>query len=125
LAFNTVQTQLRIMEDKGLVAHRAGGRTFVYRPKYTREKLSKQFLQKCSGRWTSGAGDARRQPCRRRLEELIAEHRRQKQATKQDQAPNSTRRWWLVYSAAAAALGPGGLAGGCCIRQPVRRLRCS
>jgi BlaI family transcriptional regulator, penicillinase repressor len=32
LAYNTVQTLLRIMEDKGLVAHHAEGRTFVYTP---------------------------------------------------------------------------------------------
>ena len=29
---NTVQAFLRLMEDKGLVAHRTEGRTFVYRP---------------------------------------------------------------------------------------------
>ncbi len=29
LAFNTVQTVLRIMEEKGLVRHRALGRTFI------------------------------------------------------------------------------------------------
>ena len=29
-AFNTVQTLLRIMEDKGLVEHRTEGRTFIY-----------------------------------------------------------------------------------------------
>ena len=36
LAFNTIQTQLRIMEEKGLVGHRANGRTFIYRPLYSR-----------------------------------------------------------------------------------------
>jgi predicted transcriptional regulator len=29
-AYNTVQTLLRIMEEKGLVTHRAEGRTFIY-----------------------------------------------------------------------------------------------
>ena len=46
LAFNTVQTQLRIMEDKGLVTHRESGRTFIYRALYTREEESSRFLAK-------------------------------------------------------------------------------
>jgi BlaI family penicillinase repressor len=44
--FNTVQTLLRIMENKGLVAHRAEGRTFIYFPKHSREKVTRRFLQK-------------------------------------------------------------------------------
>ncbi len=46
LAFNTVQTLLRIMEKKGLVEHRAEGRTFIYRPKYSRERATSRFLTK-------------------------------------------------------------------------------
>ena len=46
LAFNTVQTQLRIMADKGLVRHRAEGRTFLYKPVYSREAASRRFLSK-------------------------------------------------------------------------------
>lgn len=46
LAFNTIQTQLRIMEDKGLVTHRAEGRTFIYRPLYSRNAASERFLHK-------------------------------------------------------------------------------
>jgi predicted transcriptional regulator len=46
LAFNTIQTLLRIMEDKGLVAHRAEGRTFIYTPTYSREQVSSRFLNK-------------------------------------------------------------------------------
>ena len=45
LHFNTVQTQLRIMDRKQLVAHRRDGRTLVYRPLYTREKVSARFLK--------------------------------------------------------------------------------
>lgn len=45
LHFNTVQTQLRIMDRKKLVAHRREGRTLVYRPLYTREKESSRFLK--------------------------------------------------------------------------------
>jgi predicted transcriptional regulator len=46
LAFNTIQTVLRIMEDKGLVEHRSEGRTFIYVPKYSRERVSSRFLNK-------------------------------------------------------------------------------
>jgi predicted transcriptional regulator len=46
LAFNTVQTLLRIMSDKGLVKHRAEGRTFIYTPAYSREAASSRFLTK-------------------------------------------------------------------------------
>jgi len=44
--FNTVQTLLRIMEDKGLVDHRAEGRTFIYFPKHSREMVTRRFLHK-------------------------------------------------------------------------------
>jgi BlaI family penicillinase repressor len=46
LAFNTVQTLLRNMEDKGLVQHRADGRTFIYFPKHSRERVASRFLNK-------------------------------------------------------------------------------
>ncbi|MFV1967670.1 MAG: BlaI/MecI/CopY family transcriptional regulator [Pirellulaceae bacterium] len=46
LHFNTIQTQLRIMDDKGLVTHRREGRTFLYRPLCTREQVSSRFLHK-------------------------------------------------------------------------------
>jgi BlaI family transcriptional regulator, penicillinase repressor len=46
---NTVQAFLRTMEEKGLVQHRAEGRTFLYKPVVAREqttrRLTKQFLQ--------------------------------------------------------------------------------
>jgi BlaI family transcriptional regulator, penicillinase repressor len=45
-AFNTVQTLLRIMEDKGLVEHKAQGRTFIYAAKHSREKVTSRFLHK-------------------------------------------------------------------------------
>ncbi|MEW4570035.1 BlaI/MecI/CopY family transcriptional regulator [Tautonia sp. JC769] len=45
-AFNTVQTLLRIMEDKGLVRHRAEGRTFIYAPVYGRDHETSRFLQR-------------------------------------------------------------------------------
>jgi predicted transcriptional regulator len=46
LHFNTVQTVLRIMEDKGLVGHRALGRTFIYFPRHSREKVTRRFLRR-------------------------------------------------------------------------------
>lgn len=46
LHFNTIQTQLRIMDTKKLVTHRRVGRTFIYRPLCSREQVSSQFLHK-------------------------------------------------------------------------------
>ena len=44
LAFNTVQTLLRIMDEKGLVSHKTEGRTFVYTAQYSRESAATRFL---------------------------------------------------------------------------------
>lgn len=38
LAYNTVQTLLRIMEDKRLVKHHVVGRAFIYTPLFSREQ---------------------------------------------------------------------------------------
>jgi predicted transcriptional regulator len=46
LAFNTVQTLLRIMEDKGLIRHRADGRTFIYEPIYNRNRVAARLLHR-------------------------------------------------------------------------------
>src|SRR5439155_3421072 len=46
LAYNTVQTLLRIMEDKGLVQHHVEGRTFVYTPRYSRDESAVRFLDR-------------------------------------------------------------------------------
>ena len=46
LAFNTIQTLLRIMDEKGLVKHASRGRTFVYSPAYSREQETARFLDK-------------------------------------------------------------------------------
>ena len=45
LAFTTVQTFLRLMDDKGLVSHKRRGRSFVYTPRYSRERAASRFLQ--------------------------------------------------------------------------------
>jgi predicted transcriptional regulator len=46
LAFNTVQTLVRIMDEKGLVSHEKLGRGFVYTPRYSRERAASRFLQR-------------------------------------------------------------------------------
>jgi predicted transcriptional regulator len=46
LAYNTVQTLLRIMEDKGLVRHQAQGRTFIYTACFTRDESTARFLDR-------------------------------------------------------------------------------
>jgi BlaI family transcriptional regulator, penicillinase repressor len=53
LAQNTVQTFLRMMEEKGLVEHTTRGRAFVYRPTYGRERSLRGFLDRVFG----GAAD--------------------------------------------------------------------
>jgi predicted transcriptional regulator len=45
LAFTTVQTLLRIMDDKGLVSHKSQGKTFIYTPRYSRERATSRFVQ--------------------------------------------------------------------------------
>jgi BlaI family transcriptional regulator, penicillinase repressor len=46
LAYNTVQTLLRLMEVKGLVAHHVEGRTFIYTPCYSRDDSASRFLDR-------------------------------------------------------------------------------
>jgi BlaI family transcriptional regulator, penicillinase repressor len=46
LAFNTVQTLLRIMDEKRLVSHRSEGRTFIYSPCYSRQQAASRFLDR-------------------------------------------------------------------------------
>src|SRR5205807_8192198 len=46
VAYNTVQTLLRIMEDKRLVAHHTEGRTFVYTPRFSRDESAARFLER-------------------------------------------------------------------------------
>ena len=45
-AFTTVQTLLRIMEEKGLVKRRAVGRTLFYSPIHTIEQVGSRFLKR-------------------------------------------------------------------------------
>jgi predicted transcriptional regulator len=46
LAYNTVQTMLRIMEGKGLVRHHLSGRTFIYTAHFTRDESTLRFLDR-------------------------------------------------------------------------------
>ena len=46
LAFNTVQTMLRLMEGKGLVDHVEEGRSFVYTARFSRDDTAKRFLER-------------------------------------------------------------------------------
>jgi len=46
LAYNTVQTMLRIMEKKGLVAYRVDGRAFIYTARYSRDDSASGFLDR-------------------------------------------------------------------------------
>src|SRR5215469_11734284 len=45
LAYNTVLTTLRILEQKGYVRHRASGRAFIYRPAIDREDAQRDVVQ--------------------------------------------------------------------------------
>ncbi len=45
LAYNTVQTMLRILEDKGYVDHTVSGRTFIYSPLVARKKARNAALK--------------------------------------------------------------------------------
>src|SRR4029077_9722072 len=44
VAFNTVQSILRILEDKGYAKHRTSGRTFIYRAVIDRQQASTSAL---------------------------------------------------------------------------------
>jgi predicted transcriptional regulator len=46
LAYNTVQTMLRIMEEKDLVRHKLAGRTFIYTARFTRDQSTARFLDR-------------------------------------------------------------------------------
>jgi predicted transcriptional regulator len=46
LAYNTVQTLLRLMEDKRLATHEVRGRKFVYTARYTRDDSTAGFLDR-------------------------------------------------------------------------------
>lgn len=55
LAYNTVQTMLRLMETKGLVEHTLDGRTFVYAARHSRDDTTQHFLARVLERVFDGA----------------------------------------------------------------------
>lgn len=94
LAYNTVQTLLRIMEDKALVAHHVEGRTFVYSPCFSRDDSTCRFLD----RVFDGAADQLVHSLLRservtaeeleRMQALIDEARRKSQTNKAGRRPS-------------------------------------
>lgn len=90
LAFNTIQTLLRIMDEKGLVTHAVRGRTFVYSPAYSREQETARFLDKvfdgAMDQFVASLLKSRRVTPRelRELESLLAEARHPKGTKPED-----------------------------------------
>ena len=82
---NTVQAFLRTMEDKGLVRHRAKGRTFIYEPVPRRDETERRLVSGVLQRVFDGAVDQLVQRALsvkaptseelEKLEELIRQHR--------------------------------------------------
>ena len=60
LAYNTVLTTMRILEDKGYVRHSksAEGRAFVYRPMVSREQASRSAVRHLLGRFFGNSAEA-------------------------------------------------------------------
>lgn len=54
LAFTTIATMLRKMEEKGVVAHRAEGRQFVYRPAVTEAQVRRSMVGELVARLFDG-----------------------------------------------------------------------
>lgn len=85
LAYNTVQTLLRLMEDKkGLVKSRQEGRAFIYTPLYSREQTVSRFLDRvfdgAASQLVASLLEAERIPPEEleRMQTLIAEARRKR-----------------------------------------------
>jgi BlaI family penicillinase repressor len=55
LAYTTVATMLRKMEDRGLVTHEAQGRSFLYRAAVTEEQVSRDMAGDLLDRVFSGS----------------------------------------------------------------------
>lgn len=86
VAFNTVQTTLRILEDKGYLRHTNSGRAFVYEAAVAREQASTSALQQLLGRYFNGSPELLTQSLLksrglskdelRRIETMVAEARK-------------------------------------------------
>jgi BlaI family penicillinase repressor len=55
LAYTTMATMLRKMDERGLVSHRKEGRTFVYRAEIEKEKISDSIAGEMLDRLFSGS----------------------------------------------------------------------
>jgi predicted transcriptional regulator len=84
LAYNTVQTLLRLMEKKGLVASHLEGRAFIYTPLYSRDQTAARFLDRvfdgAASQLVASLLQAERIPPEEldRMQALIAEARRRR-----------------------------------------------
>lgn len=58
LAYNTVQTMLGILEEKGYVGHQKQGRAFVYTPTVTRNMARSRALRHLMQRFFDGSPEA-------------------------------------------------------------------
>jgi BlaI family transcriptional regulator, penicillinase repressor len=82
---NTVQAFLRTMEEKGLVTHRADGRTFIYQPVFQRHETEQRLVSSVLQKVFDGAVDQMVQSALslkkpsaeelNRLEALIRQHK--------------------------------------------------
>ncbi len=54
LAFTTIATMLRKMEDKGVVAHRPDGRQFIYRPVVSEDQVRRSMVGELVARLFEG-----------------------------------------------------------------------
>ena len=95
LAYNTVQTLLRIMETKRLVEHHLEGRTFIYTPRFSRDESAARFLDRVfDGAAAQMVLSLLRSECippdeLERMHRMIAEARRRRSAStsKSEEAP--------------------------------------
>ena len=55
LAYNTVLTMMRILRDKGFLESRRDGRADVYRPRISREQMSRRSIREVADRFFAGS----------------------------------------------------------------------
>jgi predicted transcriptional regulator len=90
LAYNSVLTTIRILEQKGYVAHRQEGRAFVYRPTIAEREASRSEVRHVLNRFF---GNSREQLLLSLLgdEEISAEELGRLKNAISDAAPNAGR----------------------------------